>query len=91
MVMLTLEGSKEIQAVGIAFNLINIRVADLRNGEQEGIRISYDGNAVVSNTGLPIKFAAVSALSYEPSFTLANAQVMEEKSKVVVGNDRSFV
>jgi len=71
--MLTLEGLKEIQAVGIAFNLINIRVADLRNGEQEGIRISYDEKAVVSSTGLPIKFTAVSALSYEPSFTLANA------------------
>lgn len=63
----------EIQAVGIAFNLINIRVADLRNGEQEGIRISYDEKAVGSSTGLPIKFTAVSALSYEPSFTLANA------------------
>jgi len=79
--MLTLE----IQAVEIAFNLINICIADL---SKRVLRISYDGTAGVSSTGLPIKFAVVSVLvlSYKPS--VANAQVMEEKNRVVVGNDR---
>ena len=89
--ILTLEGSKDIQAVGISFNLINIRVADLRNEEQETMRMSYNGNAVISSIDLPIKFAPVSVLSYEPNFTLANAQVTEEKNRVVVGNDLSLV
>ena len=61
--------------MGIAFNLINIRVADLRNEEREVIRISYNGNAAVSSAGLLIKFAPASMLSYKPGFRLANAQV----------------
>jgi hypothetical protein len=68
---------KEIQAVGIAFNLINIRVAHLRK-KQEASRISDSGNGAVATPGLPIKFAAVSG-------------PLEEKSRPMVGDAHSFV
>jgi hypothetical protein len=68
---------KEIQAVGIAFNLINIRVAHLRK-KQEASRISDNGNCAVATPGLPIKFTAVSGL-------------LEEKNRPIVGDGHSFV
>ena len=75
---------KEFQAVGIAFNLINIRVAALRNEEQED-PIVYDG------TGRPIKFATISALSDQPSSAFVSSQGTEEKHTPIVGDDRSLV
>jgi hypothetical protein len=75
---------KEIQAVGIAFNLINIRVAGLRNEEQEAIPIVYNGKAEVSSTGRPIKFATISALSYEPSSAFASSRGMEESPQLTL-------
>ena len=78
---------KEFQAVGIAFNLINIRVAALRNEEQEA-PIVYSGKA---STGHPIKFATtVSALSHQPSSALISSRGTEEKHTPIVGDDRSF-
>jgi hypothetical protein len=84
---LTFEVLKEIQAVGIAFNLINIRVADLRN-EQETSRISYDGNAP---RGIPIAFAGVSGPSYELNSASARSRGSEEKSRARAGESRSSV
>ncbi|KIM47216.1 hypothetical protein M413DRAFT_23454 [Hebeloma cylindrosporum] len=70
----------EIQAVGIAFNLINIRVADLRNEEQEATRIANNGKAEV-NTGPQIRFATASVPTYELSSTFADSQQTQEKGR----------
>ena len=67
-----IEVLKEIQAVGIAFNLINIRVADLRKS-QEASWISYNGNATVAPPGLPIKFAAISGPPCEYNSAFSNS------------------
>jgi len=76
----------EFQAVGIAFNLINIRVAALRNEEQEA-PIVYSGKA---STGRPIKFATISALSHQPSSALVSLRGTEEKHTPIVRDDCSF-
>ena len=70
--------------MGIAFNLINIRVADLRNKEQEATPIVYNGRAEVSGTGRPVKFTSISALSYEPSSAFTSSRGTEEKSAPMV-------
>jgi hypothetical protein len=89
--MPTLHVLKEIQAVGIAFNLITIRIADLRNEEQEATPIVYNGRAQVSSTGRPIKLTPISALSYEPSSAFASSRRTEEKSTPKVEDHHSFV
>ena len=85
--ILTFEVLKEIQAVGIAFNLINIRVADLRN-EQEASRTSYNGNAP---RGIPIAFAGISEPSYELDSALIRSRGSEDKSRARGGESRSSV
>jgi len=89
---LIFEVLKEVQAVGIAFNLINIRIADLRNAHlEETSRMSYNGNVAVSPPGVPTAFTAVSRPSYEPSYAFASSQGPEEKSRTIGGDSRSAV
>ena len=87
-VMLKLEVLKEIQAVGIAFNLINIRVADLKN-DLEASWIAYNVNAGVDTPGFSIKFAAVSVPSYRLNSAFASLQGPQETSRAVDGDNRS--
>ena len=87
---LTLERLKEIQAVGIAFNLINIRVAELRK-KQEASRISYNGNAAVATPGFPIKFAAISGPLCKHNSASSSSLGPEEKSRPVVVDGHLFV
>ena len=88
--MLTLMVLKEIQAVGIAFNLINIRVADLRN-ELDASQIAYSGSAGVATPGLPIKFTAVTGPSYKHNSGLASSLRPLEKCRAIDGDSRSSV
>jgi len=87
-IMLTPHILKEIQAVGIAFNLINIRVANLRNAEQEATPIVYNGKAEVSSSGRPINLAPI---SNEPSSAFTSSRGTEGKSTHIVEDHRSFV
>ena len=84
-VMLKLEVLKEIQAVGIAFN---IRVADLKN-ELEASWIAYNVNAGVDMPGLSIKFATVSVPSYRLNSAFASLQEPQKTSRAVDGDNRS--
>ena len=87
---LTLEALKEIQAVGIAFNLINIRVANLRN-ELDASQIVYSGSAGVATPRLPIKFAPASGLSYKQNSPFSSSGGTPEKTRAIDGDTRSFV
>ncbi|KIM47240.1 hypothetical protein M413DRAFT_7788 [Hebeloma cylindrosporum] len=78
----------EIQAVGIAFNLINIREARLRNEEQDATRITFNGNAGAAGPPRPIKFA--SRISDEANSASATLGRTEEKIKPIVGGDHSL-
>jgi len=78
--MILILGLKEIQAVGIAFNLINIRVANLRNEEQEATRMASNGRAGISTTP-HITFAAVSVPSYELRSTTSDPRETGEREK----------
>jgi len=87
---LTLEVLKEIQAVGIAFNLINIRVADLRNG-LDASQIAYSGNTGVATPGVSFKFAAISEPSYEHNSAFSSSRGPLEKSRAIDNDSRSSV
>ena len=87
---LTIEILKEIQAVGIAFNLINIRVADLRN-ELDASQITYSGSAGVATPRLPIKFAPVSGPSYKHNSPFSSTRGPPEKSRAIDDDSRSSV
>lgn len=69
----------DIQAVGIAFNLINIRVGNLRNEEQEATRVASSGKTQNSTTP-HIKFATVSVPTYELRSTFSNPRETDDKS-----------
>ena len=88
--MLTVEVLKEIQAIRIAFNLINIHVTDLRK-KQEASQISYTGNVAIAPPGLPINFAAISRPPCKHNSAFSNSLGPEEKSRPVVGDGHSFV
>lgn len=90
-VTLTLEILKEIQAVGIAFNLINIRVADLRNELDSAAWITYNVNDGVATPGLPIKFAAVSGPSNKQNSIFASSRRPQENSGAIDGDSHSSV
>jgi hypothetical protein len=89
-VTLTLKVSKEIQAVGIAFNLINIRVANLRN-ELDAAWIMYNVNDGAATPGLPIKFAAVSGPSDKKNSTFSSSQRPQENSRAIDRDNRSSI
>jgi hypothetical protein len=84
--MLTLEVSKEIQAVGIAFNLINIRAAHLRNEEQEKAEVE-----LVSRTGPRIRFATVPVPSYELASISIDSRETEKKGSTIGDDSQSSV
>ena len=88
--MLKLEVLKEIQAVGIAFNLINICIADLKN-ELEASWIAYNVNTGIDAPGLSIKFATVSMPSYRLNSVFASLQGPQKTSRAVDSDNWSFM
>jgi len=80
--MLTLVVSKDVQAVGIAFNLINIRAAHLKNEEQEKAEVA-------TSPGSRIIFANGSVPSYELTSTFANSRQTEKKSRAISDDSHS--